>query len=117
MDRIYLSDVRVYGYTGVLPEEKTLGQWFVVDVTLDVDLQAASGSDRLEDTLDYRQAIAVVENLVRKSRFDLVERLAGAIADELLTLAGVAGVSVRVNKPAPPIPGFSGRVAVEISRP
>ncbi|MGB3691174.1 MAG: dihydroneopterin aldolase, partial [Spirulinaceae cyanobacterium] len=38
MDRIKVSQIRCYGYTGYLQEEKVLGQWFEVDLTLWLDL-------------------------------------------------------------------------------
>jgi dihydroneopterin aldolase len=116
-DRIYLKQVRGYGYTGVLPEEKVLGQWFEVDATLWVDVRTAGQSDRLADTLDYRAAIACIQSTIAENRFDLVERLVEAIATELLDLDLVTQVTVRVTKPSPPIPNFVGQVAVEITRP
>ncbi|NEQ10994.1 MAG: dihydroneopterin aldolase, partial [Moorea sp. SIO4E2] len=55
MDCIKLSNIRCYGYTGYLPEEQTLGQWFEVDLTMWLDLSPAGESDDLSDTMDYRQ--------------------------------------------------------------
>ncbi|MGK7883005.1 MAG: dihydroneopterin aldolase, partial [Crocosphaera sp.] len=56
MDFIEVTGIRCYGYTGYLPEEQVLGQWFEVDLTLGVDLKDAGTSDNLDDTSDYRQA-------------------------------------------------------------
>ena len=117
MDRIYLSGVRCYGYTGFLEEEKVLGQWFEVDATLSVDLGPAGKSDRIDDTLDYRQAIARIQEIAQTSKVDLIEHLAQNIADALLDLDKIHQVTVRVTKPAPPIPDYVGTLAVEITRP
>ena len=38
MDKIILNDCRFYGYHGAFAEEHTLGQIFVVDLELAVDL-------------------------------------------------------------------------------
>jgi dihydroneopterin aldolase len=116
VDRIYISQVRCYGYIGLLAEEKVLGQWFEVDATLDIDLAAAGQSDRIADTLDYRAAIEYIRQTVATSKVDLIERLAQQIADGLLALTGVEGVCVRVTKPTAPIPEFAGKIAVEIRR-
>ena len=116
MDCIHLSNIRCYGYTGFLPEEQVLGQWFEVDVTLWLDLAAAGNSDALEDTLDYRSAIASVQHLVKTSKFALIERVASAIADALLQSDRVTQVRVRLAKPAAPIPDYPGKIAVEITR-
>ncbi len=57
MDSIHISGIRSYGYTGYLPEEQVLGQWFEADITLWLDLRPVGSSDAIADTLDYRQTI------------------------------------------------------------
>lgn len=116
MDSIEVTGIRCYGYTGLLPEEQVLGQWFEVDLTLWVDLTPSAKSDRIEDTVDYRQAIAIVKHSIKTAKFALVEKLIEAIADELLTLAGVDRVRVKLSKLAPPIPDFGGKITLDITR-
>lgn len=53
MDKIILNGCRFYGYHGAFAEEQTLGQIFVVDLELEVDLTRASQSDNLADTVHY----------------------------------------------------------------
>jgi dihydroneopterin aldolase len=116
MDSIHVTGIRCYGYTGYLPEEQVLGQWFEVDLTLWLDLAVAGGSDRLEDTCDYRSAIAIVKNLIKNQKFALVEKLAAAIAHEILQLERVQQVRVQLTKPAAPIPDFEGKITIDITR-
>jgi 7,8-dihydroneopterin aldolase/epimerase/oxygenase len=116
MDCIELSDIRCYGYVGFLPEEQVLGQWFVVDLAIEVDLEAAGKSDDLKDTLDYRAVIERTKHVVKTAKFALVERLAQAIADEILSFAQVEEVNVRLHKPAAPIPDFGGEITIDITR-
>lgn len=116
MDCIHLTGIRCYGYTGALPEEQSLGQWFEVDLTLWLDLSLAGHSDRLADTLDYRGVITTVQQLVKTAKFTLLERLATAIADSVLKLQSVEQVQVRLTKLAAPIPDFTGQVAIELTR-
>lgn len=117
MDFIHVTGIRCYGYVGYLPEEKVLGQWFEVDLKLSVDLSRASQTDAIQDTLDYRQVIALVQNLVKTSNFDLLERLAGAIADTILQESAiVTQVQVILIKPAAPIPDFDGEIRIELTR-
>ncbi len=117
MDCIHLTGIRSYGYTGLLPEEQTLGQWFGVDLVLGVDLSSAGYSDRLDDTVDYRGVITQVKTLIQTSRFTLLERLAMAIADHLLANYPLAQVTVKLTKLAPPIPDFGGQITLELTRP
>jgi 7,8-dihydroneopterin aldolase/epimerase/oxygenase len=116
MDSIRVTGIRSYGYTGYLPEEQILGQWFEVDLTLWLDLATAGESDRIEDTYDYRAAIALVKNLIKNEKYALVEKLATAIADKILQLDKVRQVRVQLSKPAAPIPDFEGRIVIDITR-
>ena len=119
---MHLNGIRAYGYTGALPEEQVLGQWFQVDLTLQLDFSVAGQSDRLEHTLDYRQVIAGVQTLVKTAHFTLLERLATAIAERVFQVASeqripLEQVQVRLTKPAPPIPDFAGAIVIELTRP
>jgi 7,8-dihydroneopterin aldolase/epimerase/oxygenase len=121
MDCIHLTGIRAYGYTGFLPEEQVLGQWFEVDLTLWLDLSKSGQSDRLEDTLDYRHTIEMAKQVIKTQKFALVEKLATAIADAILTakspaVAPVQQVRVQLSKPAAPIPDFGGRITIDITR-
>jgi dihydroneopterin aldolase len=116
MDCIQVTGIRCYGYTGYLPEEQVLGQWFEVDLTLWLDLTPAGQSDDIADTLDYRQAIEIVKQLVKTSKFALVEKLASAIASAMLGLDRVQQVRVLLSKPAAPIPDFGGKITIDITR-
>jgi dihydroneopterin aldolase len=116
MDAIKINQIRCYGYTGFLPEEQVLGQWFEVNLTLWVDLAPAGESDDIADTLDYRNAIAQVKHLIETKKFTLVEKLAHAIAQSVLELNLVQQVKVELAKPSPPIPNFSGDITIEITR-
>ncbi|AFY38901.1 dihydroneopterin aldolase [[Leptolyngbya] sp. PCC 7376] len=116
MDIISIRDIRGYGYTGFLEEEKVLGQWFEVDLELEVDLASVGVSDNLEDSVDYRQVIELTKATITNDRFDLVERLAAAIATKLLAIEKIQSVRVCLTKPHPPIPDFSGSVVIDITR-
>ena len=116
MDSIQVSGIRAYGYVGYLPEERVLGQWFEVELTLWLDLTTAGRSDEIADTLDYREAIAIVKQQITTAKFDLVEKLIEAIAKQILSLEKVNQVRVKLSKPAAPIPDFSGRITLDITR-
>ncbi|MCU0545930.1 MAG: dihydroneopterin aldolase [Oscillatoriaceae cyanobacterium Prado104] len=116
MDSIQLTGIRCYGYTGYLPEEQVLGQWFEVDVTLWLDLSKAGKSDDIEHTLDYRSTISLVQDLVKNSKYLLIERLVDAIAEAILKQSPIEQVKVKLSKPAAPIPDFGGKITLEITR-
>ena len=57
--RITLSNMVFYGYHGDLPEENTLGQRFMIDLVLTLDIAAAAASDDLNKTVDYLSLIHI----------------------------------------------------------
>ncbi len=115
MDTLQINGIRAYGYTGFFPEEQTLGQWFEVDLVIWWDISKASESDRLEEAYDYRNSVKAIQELIRTARFKLIEKLVEAIA-QLVLASGAEKVQVRLTKVSPPIPDFSGSVAIEIVR-
>ena len=116
MDSIQVTGIRCYGYTGYLPEEQVLGQWFEVDLTLWLDLAPAAKSDDITDTFDYREAIFLVKDIIKNSKFALVEKLVDAIANKILSLDKIHQVQVKLSKPGAPIPDFGGRITLDITR-
>jgi 7,8-dihydroneopterin aldolase/epimerase/oxygenase len=116
MDVIQLTGIRCYGYTGYLPEEQILGQWFEVDLRMSLDLTAAGRSDRIEETLDYRSVILAVKDIIANSKFALIEKLADKIVTTILAFDLVQQVELKLHKPGAPIPDFGGKITLELTR-
>lgn len=116
MDSISLLGLRVFAYHGLLSEEQSSGQEFVIDVTIHTDLTAAAASDDLADTIDYGALAAAIHTRVTSERWNLIERVAGRVADLVMESADVAAVQVRVHKPSAPIPVSFEDVLVEVRR-
>ncbi len=115
-DRITLRGLRAYGYHGVYPQERAEGQEFVVDVTLELDLAAAAGSDDLADTVDYGALADRLVAVVTGEPVNLLETLAARLVDECLADGRVRAAEVTVHKPAAPIPHAFTDVAVTVRR-
>ena len=116
-DRIILTGMQFYGFHGVNPEERTLGQPYVVDMEVELDLRAAGRSDNLEDTVSYTQLFRVAQAVMEGQPKHLLEAAAETIAQQTLDQFPVTAVRVRVRKPRPPIRGSSiDHAAVEIYR-
>ncbi len=116
-DRIILEGMQFYGFHGVNPEERSLGQSYVVDLVVEVDLLGPGMSDSLEDTVSYPQLYRSVQAVIEGDSKNLLEATAQAVADRLLAEFPVRAVQVRVKKPRPPIRGsVIEYAAVEIYR-
>lgn len=115
MITVELRGLRLHAHHGVHAHEKELGQDFVFDVELDVGERGAS--DALEDAVDYTAVAQAVKDVSDARSYDLLEALATAVADELLTRFAPERVRVRVAKPAVQPAGLEGTPAVSVSRP
>jgi dihydroneopterin aldolase/2-amino-4-hydroxy-6-hydroxymethyldihydropteridine diphosphokinase len=115
-DWISLRGVRATGYHGVFEHERRDGQEFVVDLDVSLDLERAGASDHLADTLDYGALAAGVVERIEGEPFDLIERLATVIADDVRRDPRVEQVRVTVHKPQAPVGVPFGDVAVTVTR-
>jgi dihydroneopterin aldolase len=115
-DRIELRGLTVRGHHGVFDFERRDGQEFVVDVTVWLDLAPAAATDDLKQTLHYGELAERVAAIVAGEPRDLIETVAGAIADEVLTDARVTAVEATVHKPSAPILLQFADVAVTVHR-
>lgn len=117
LDKIYVNKMEFYGYHGVFPEENRLGQRFIVDLAVSVDLSMAGKTDELEFSVNYGELYQVCREVVEGKPCKLVEAVAEKIAESILTSFPLVNeVTVKVVKPDPPIPGHYKSVAVEITR-
>jgi dihydroneopterin aldolase len=115
-DRIELRGLRVRGHHGVFDHERQEGQDFVIDITVWMDLTHAARSDRLEDTLDYGAMAQRAAAIVGGEPCNLIEAVAGRVADDVFTDVRVQTVEVVVHKPQAPIPLEFADVAVVARR-
>lgn len=116
-DRIILTGIRFYGYHGVHAEERRLGQHFLADVTLRLDLRPAEAWEETEPAVDYGRVHALVVEIGTGPPVRLLETLASRMAAALLDRFPVPQVTVRVTKLSPPLAGLTGGAAVEVTRP
>jgi dihydroneopterin aldolase len=116
-DRIILSGLTFYGYHGAHQEERQLGQRFVVDVALELDLGRAGRTDDLEATVSYSEVYAIIRDVVEGPPRHLIEAVAEGVATAVLSRTGAEAVTVRLAKPWAPVKGMvAGEAAVEIRR-
>ncbi len=117
MDKMKMNNMRFFGYHGVFPEENKLGQHYMVDLEMAIDLEDAANTDDLDKTVNYAEVYEEVKAIVEGAPVKLIEALAGNIATRVLDVyTMVQEVTVRVTKPSPPFKVFFDGVAVELTR-
>ena len=117
MDKIILKNLRCHGRVGVLEEEKRLGQTFLVNIEMMVDLAPAGRSDDLKLSVNYAEVFELAKTLIGASRCDLIETYGEQLAGEILSRYEIVSrVIVQVEKPDAPIEGEFESVGVVIDR-
>jgi 7,8-dihydroneopterin aldolase/epimerase/oxygenase len=116
-DQILMERMVFHSHVGVLAHEKENGQDFVIDVIFYCQPLAACQSDDLSQTINYGQAFRLIRQIVEEATCDLIERLAGLLADRLLMEYPLAEqVQVTVRKPQAPVDGRFDAMGVRILR-
>jgi dihydroneopterin aldolase len=115
-DRITLTGLAVFGHHGVFDHEKRDGQTFLVDITLWLDLSEAAATDDLRTTVHYGELAELAAGVVAGPSRDLIEAVAGEIADTVMRTYPVHAAEVTIHKPSAPIPRTFADVSVTIRR-
>ncbi len=116
-DYIEIRDLIIFANHGVLPEEKTMGQKFVISLKLYEDMSEAAAADDINKAVNYAEVCAYVTEFTRINRCRLIETAAENIANALLIrYPALTRVEITLKKPWAPIGLPLDRVAVNICR-
>lgn len=117
MDKIILKNVEIFANHGVFKEEKSLGQKFVLDLEVTMDLKGAGKSGDLNKSINYGELCHNIEDVFKSESYDLIETAAQKAADYVLYNYELAeSVKVTLKKPWAPIGRHLDYAAVEIER-
>ncbi|PLX15267.1 MAG: dihydroneopterin aldolase [Candidatus Muiribacterium halophilum] len=113
--KINLKEMMFFGYHGTAPEEKALGQKFIVDLEIWADVIDGAKEDDLEKTVNYVEIYNMVKEIVENNDFKLLEALALNITENIFLLnKKISKIHIRIKKPSVPIPGMTGWSETEL---
>jgi dihydroneopterin aldolase len=116
-DVIFVNGLLVHGHHGVMAHEEKVGQRFVIDLELAIDLAEAGRSDKLADTVSYSAVVDTATRAFTRDSFRLVEAASAAVADALISgFPQIVSVRVTLHKPHAPIAAIFNDVGVSILR-
>lgn len=112
--KIVLSDIKIYAYHGVLPEENLIGSYYLVSLEVDVDFKSATETDKLEDTVSYAELNEIIhEEMDTPSQ--LIEHVGGRIYHRIRKqFPTVSTLKVSITKLNPPMKGECGGATIII---
>ena len=116
MGFIQIEGMEFYAFHGHFREEQIVGNRFLVDLTIETEMDKAVASDNLRDAVNYQKAYEIVR-LEMEKKSHLLEHIAGRILNALYSeLEGIRKATVKVSKMNPPVGGKTGSVSVVMSR-
>lgn len=116
-DKVLLKGMIFYAYHGVMEAEKELGQRFIVDLEISLDLWPAGDNDDLALTVNYAQVYDLIQKVILGDKYDLIETVAQRITQEVFKQEPrIEQIKVLVKKPEVPIAGILDYAAVELVR-
>lgn len=112
---ISLNDLEFYAYHGVMPEEKTLGNRYRVNVSIIVPVPKEMDKDNLQQTVSYVDIYEIVKEEMYKP-VNLLETLSWKIVLSIQhKFPEVRSGKVKIEKLTPPIEGIIGSASVTLS--
>ncbi len=111
--KIFLENIKIYAYHGVLPEENIIGTYYFVNAELDVDLWKAAKTDALEDTVSYADINDIIHEEMKISS-KLLEHVAGRIITKIEQhFPQISAIKLKITKTNPPMKGECDGASVE----
>jgi len=116
MGLIEIEGMEFYAFHGHYKEEQIVGSKFLVDLTIETDMEIPAVSDNLKDAVNYQQAYGIIKaQMEQKSH--LLENIASRIMDALYSeMSGIKKARVKVSKMNPPVGGKVNSVSVVIEK-
>ena len=111
---IFVNDIQLHAYHGVMPQEQLTGNDYLVSVSAQYPIDKAITTDDVQHTLNYAMVYDIVKEEMGISS-KLVEHVAGRIAQHLMKqFADISAVQVRITKLNPPMGAQSAGAGVEV---
>lgn len=111
---IYINSLRLHARHGVLPQERVVGNDYVVTLKVDYDISRAMTTDDVADTINYALLCSIVEEEMAVPS-NLIEHVAGRISRRILSrFDGVTALHLSITKANPPMGADCDGAGVEI---
>jgi dihydroneopterin aldolase len=98
-DVVFVKGLKVEAVIGVYAWERAITQPILLDIAMETDISKAALSDDVEDALNYKAVCDDVSAWCKEIKAELLEHLAGQLADRILTNYACQKITLSVAKP------------------
>ena len=112
---IELRDIHLYAHHGVMPQEREVGAWFIIDIILSLNNHSCTESDSIEGTVSYADVYEILcQEMAKPSK--LLENVCQRISKRLYdTFGQIIAITMTLCKDTPPMGGDRLKAAVTLS--
>ena len=116
MGIVELEEMEFYAFHGCYKEEQTVGNKFIVSLSMTADCSQAAATDDVSHSANYLAAYEVVKEQMAVNSH-LLENVANRILEALPAKVPTAtSAKVKISKINPPLGGKVGRASVTMER-
>lgn len=116
MGKIILENINLFGFHGCMKEEAKVGSLFKIDLEINLNLEKASITDELSDTIDY----TYLYKIIKKEMFirsNLIENLAQRIINSInKNYKQINHIKIKICKISPPLEGDVDMICVVLEK-
>jgi 7,8-dihydroneopterin aldolase/epimerase/oxygenase len=101
MDAIIIEGLKVDTVVGCFNWERQIIQPLMLDLIIQTDLEKASNSDALDDTLNYAEICEISAHVIQQAKPELIEHAAKLVLNALFTtFSAIESIKITIRKPA-----------------
>lgn len=113
---IRIDNLKIFAFHGVLPEETVLGTYFIINANFQADLEKATQTDDLADTVNYAELNDIIRaEMAVPSK--LLEHVGGRIISRIHeSFPQITHISLKITKANPPMRGEMEGVSILLEK-
>ena len=96
---LHIENLEVLASVGVYEKEKNRKQKLIFNIKLKLSNDLSAKNDLLKDVIDYSQFRKIVIKKVENKHYNLLEKLAEDILNEIRKVSNVKSIKIKITKP------------------
>lgn len=96
--KIKIKNLKLKTRIGIYDWEKNVDRDIIINAKIDTHCDEALKTDNIDDAIDYDHLVKKIKNIVASNRYNLIEKMAADIMDDILTDKRIAKCSLEIDK-------------------
>lgn len=102
---IDIRDIHLYAHHGVMEQERLIGAWFTIDISLEINNYNCAYNDSIEETVSYADVYEIIKKEMQHPS-NLLEDVCRRIMEKLFnSFNSITEIKITLSKDTPPMGG------------